>query len=134
VLALSIGVQGSTQEAPESAAVAESREPELNQQPAALVEMTTVDGRNITANTTFLLCKGNLLKQFDPESGESTAAWNLTMESPYEIAIQLGAPNVYLAVAGTCFPSLDALVGAFRSSGSQLGYEPTSEEAVLPWQ
>lgn len=134
LLALSIGVQVSTQDPSDPPAHSESKEPSVNPPQAALVEMKTVDGQNITAATAFLLCRGQLIHQFNPSSGEKTATWNLGAESPYEIARRIGAPNVYLAVAGSCFPSLESLVDAFRSSGVQLGYEPTTEDAVLPWQ
>lgn len=136
VLALSIGMEGSTQEP--SAVDADStplraEAPEARPSPA-LVEITTVDGQDVTAATTFLLCKGGLLELFDPSSGEKMKSWSLGSLSADEVARELAAPNVYLAVSGSCFPSLDSLVEAFRASGSQLGYEPTSEEAVLPWQ
>ncbi|WP_143593678.1 hypothetical protein [Synechococcus sp. 1G10] len=130
VLALSIGEQGTTQAAPEPlpAAASESRTA------PALVEITTVGGRDVTAATSFLLCKGESLEQFDPGNGERIKSWSLGTTSAAAVARELAAPNVYLAVSGSCFPSLDSLVEAFRASGSQLGYEPTSEEAVLPWQ
>lgn len=136
VLALSIGVQGSVpgplkpEGTPEPAPV---EAPERRPAPAQ-VEIRTVDGQNVTAATAFLLCKGGQVEQFEPGSGQRIRSWSLETTNPVALAQELAAPNVYLAVSGSCFPSLDALVVAFRTSGSQLGYEPTSEEAVLPWQ
>lgn len=132
VLALSIGVQGSTE--PENAPVEVMQDPVEETSPSAFVEMTTVDGQNVTIETAFLLCKGRRLQQFDPRSAERVGTWSLDAQTAYEIAQQLNSPNVFLAVASSCFTSLDELVAAFRSSGSQLGYEPTSDEAEVPWQ
>lgn len=134
VLALSIGIQGRTLDTVEDPVGERPQETAGEPPPSALVKMTTVDGQNITVETTFLLCKGVLLKEFDPNTGERVRSWNLSTDSSYEIANSIGAPNVYLAIAGSCFSYLDALVDAFRSSGSQLGYEPTTEDAIVPWQ
>ncbi len=130
VLALSIGEQGTTQAATEQIPT-EALEPRAS---PALVEITTVDGQDVTEATTFLLCKDDRLEQFDPGNGEKINSWSLGTTSAAVVAGELAATNVYLAVSGSCFPSLDSLVEAFRASGSQLGYEPTSEEAALPWQ
>jgi len=134
ILALSTGVQVSAQDPLDQADLESQREPVVEQPRLSLVEIKTTDGQNITSLTAFLLCKGDLLQEFDPISGDKIRTWNLTSQNPYDIARTVGTPNVYLAVAGSCFPSLDPLVDAFRSSGLQLGYEPTTEEAVLPWQ
>lgn len=136
VLALSIGVQGTSRTPTDQK---NSSPPVEATQPAArpaepLVEITTVDGQDVTASTAFLLCKGELLEQFDPSTRTRIGVWDLGATSAAAVARDLGAPNIYLAVAGSCFPSLDALVEAFRTNGSQLGYEPISEDAVLPWQ
>jgi hypothetical protein len=136
VLALSVGVQGGDRVSPELENVpAEvAQDTAEKDTPSALVEMKTIDGQNVTASTTFLLCKSRRLLQFDPNTAKNVGTWSLDEQSAVSIAQQLDSPNVFLAVAGSCFPSLDELVGAFRSSGSQLGYEPTSDEAEVPWQ
>lgn len=135
ILALSLGAQSAIENSESSSNdttdVAKST-------PAApeplMAEMKTVDGTVITSATAFLLCNGQSLRQFDPSSGAVIDSWDLSGTTPTEVADALRSPNVYLAIAGSCFSSLDDLVQAFRDSGSQLGYEPTSEEAVVPWQ
>lgn len=135
MLALSIGMGASLDSA-------SPKQPERSQPPApkptpadpAQVAITTEDGQDVTAATAFLLCKGARLEQFEPRNGSRVSAWDLNRQTPSSVAQELASPNVYLAVAGSCFGSLDALVAAFRSSGARLGYEPTTEEAQLPWQ
>lgn len=73
VLALSIGVQGTTQASPEPLPTA-APEPKAS---AALVKITTVDGRDVTKASSFLLCKGERLEQFDPGNGERINSWSL---------------------------------------------------------
>jgi len=136
VLALSIGVQGTSQVPVDSPAPASPVESAPAQARPAVprVEISTVDGRYVTASTVFLLCRGGLLEQFDPSTGQRIGVWSLGSDSAAGVARELAAANIYLAVAGSCFPSLDALVEAFRANGSQLGYEPIGEDAVLPWE
>ncbi len=133
VLALSIGEQSVQQTVPEP-------EPEPVEQPIppapspSDVEIRTVGGQDITAATAFLLCKAGVVEQFDPVTRSGIRSWSLDSASPAQIAADTGSSNIYIAVAGSCFPSLPALVEGLRRNGTQLGYEPVPEEAVLPWQ
>lgn len=135
VLSLSIGIGATVDPAsPERAEIPQPPAPNRPPAEPAQVAITTEDGQDVTAATAFLLCKGDRLEQFEPANGGKVRAWDLNQQPPSSVARELVSPNVYLAVAGSCFGSLDALVAAFRDSGAQLGYEPTTEEAQLPWQ
>lgn len=136
ILALSLGAQGAiaNSESSSNDTTDVAKSTPAAPEPAPMAEMKTVDGTVITSATAFLLCNGQSLRQFDPSSGAVIDSWDLSGTTPTEVADALRSPNVYLAIAGSCFSSLDDLVQAFRDSGSQLGYEPTSEEAVVPWQ
>ncbi len=135
VLALSVGVQGPGRIA-EDSVEKESSVPiqRIEARKTVRAEIKTIDGRDITSETAFLLCKGEQLQQFDPASGERLRSWSLGLTSVSSIASDIGVSNVYLSVAGSCFPYLDDLVSGFRVMGKELGYEPTTDEAVVPWQ
>lgn len=136
VLALSISIQGSIlseadiQPTPEEIVGI----PPVRQDSSPQAEIRTIDGRNVTVETAFLLCKGSRIEQFDPASGQRLQSWSLN-EGPIDKVTQdISQPNVYLAVAGSCFPYLEDIVNNLRLKGVRLGYEPTIEEAVVPWQ
>jgi hypothetical protein len=134
VLALSIGVQGSVPVIQDEVSREAPAPTQSIAQRPAQAEIRTVDGRIVTAETAFLLCKGDQLQQFDPVSGERITSWTMGINPVSSVANQIRQSNVYLSVAGSCFPYLDDLVSGFQAMGMQLGYEPTTEDAVVPWQ
>ncbi|WP_157665432.1 hypothetical protein [Cyanobium sp. NIES-981] len=135
VLAISIGVSRSTDTTKKDSSEILGPETSPNTKAdSALVEITREDGTNITTDTAFLLCKNRRLERFDPRTAQSVETWNLEVHNAVRIAQDLQSPNIFLAVAGSCFPNLDELVEAFRSSGFNLGYEPVPEDAQVPWQ
>jgi hypothetical protein len=136
VLALSISIQGSIQSEED---IQPTREeivgiPPVKQDSSPQAEIQTIDGRNVTVETAFLLCKGSRIEQFDPAIGQRLRTWNLNEVQIDKVTQDISQPNVYLAVAGSCFPHLEDLINSLRLKGVQLGYEPTTEEAVVPWQ
>ena len=150
VLALSLGVdrgrtarvEARTKPAPKPAPAPVPAKPIADpwmQQPSRsaatpLVALNSADGVPITGSTTFLLCRSGQVERHDPLSGAITARWDLNLVPPELIAEAVRSNYVYLAVAGSCFTAVQPLVGALRSTGAQLGYEPISEVARAPWR
>jgi|GEM_PF-354806 len=147
VLALSLGVdRGRTARVeprskpaakPAAAAAKPIADPWMQVPTAAsspLVALNSADGVPITGSTTFLLCRDGQVERHDPINGSITARWDLGLVPPELIAEAVRTDYIYLAVAGSCFTAVQPLVGALRSTGAQLGYEPIGEGARTPWR
>ena len=136
VLCLSLGLSRSTKppRVVADAELATETTPQAEERPAPRIELSTAGGRRINTATSFLLCRAGQLERQDPVSNTVLQRWKLGEISNYAIAESIDTPNVYMAVASSCFLDVDGLVDAMRATGLQVGYEPMAEDGLTPWQ